>query len=103
MILTRQNLSDDQNARDCAAQYRKATDTTGPSRPFKLAEWALEWGEAMLEHLDDGADDESDALDDMSRKLSDAEMAHKAHLREISDAVADLLIAARDVEKAVEQ
>lgn len=65
MILTRQDLSDGHNVHDCAEEFRRAHDQLGPSRPFKLAEWALNWGEAAIAELrnptpPEGVEDEED-------------------------------------------
>lgn len=45
------DLSRQANIDDCAYEFRHASEIPGPSRPYKLAEWALKWGDAIIQEL----------------------------------------------------
>ena len=51
MILSRTDLANDENVKDCISDFRRAEGTLGRERPFKLAEWGLKWGYALVENL----------------------------------------------------
>ena len=103
MILTRQDLSDEENLRRCRWEFAKAFDALGASRPFKLAEWALDWGEAALDRLE-GIDDE--AVDQAAEHKSEIEgirAEHKTRINEIGDAAVYLAEVVRDLQRTIEQ
>lgn len=43
------DMSRGENVKDCAHELHRAQETLGPGRPFKLAEWALKWGDAIIQ------------------------------------------------------
>lgn len=94
MILTRQDLSDEENLRRCRHEFVTADDTLGSSRPFKLAEWALDWGEAALHALENPSPDcDEDDLKSVEEDLAE-ERAQTSRLetamRKAVDALEDL-------------
>lgn len=103
MILTRQNLADPQNLADCRAQFFKASTCWGPDRPIKLAEWALNWGEAAIDQLENAAADIADGVIALKARIEEIKDDHRAHLSEITDAHAEASHAIRDIEKAIER
>lgn len=92
MILSRQDLSDEENLRRCRHEFVKAYDTLGSAHPLKLAEWALDWGEAALHALENPEVDES-ALTEAERER-DANADALGHLENaINTTIADFDIA----------
>lgn len=72
MILSRQDLADEENLRRCRHEFVKAFDTLGRDRPFKLAEWALDWGEAALHEMESGRSN-LDAVELADKEAAQAE------------------------------
>lgn len=98
MILSRQDLSDPQNVRSCVAEFQRAQFDD-----FLMQSWASNWGDAICAQLQFGEDDESDAIADLRKEISELRAEHKAHLGEIQDAHVEAVDAIRELGKAIEQ
>lgn len=93
MILTRHDLSDDQNRRDCIEDFRRARDGHGS---MSLSAWAAKWGDAICEELMFPSED-PDASEDL-RKLERELDTANAKVAELQDAAEK---ATTELEKAI--
>ena len=74
MILTNQDLSDEQNRRNCVEEFRIARDMAGIS---SLSQWALKWGDAVCGELNEPSQDHSE--EDLAAYRKEADAAQDAH------------------------
>lgn len=64
--LSRTDLSDDQNVRDCVAEYTRARDSDG-----NTAKWVSRWGDALIELLEVSTD--KSEIDEATEAANSAE------------------------------
>ncbi len=107
MILTQQDLSDPENVRECAAQYRRAAlNQNSMNMDAKmqsigaLAMWAGFWGEGIVKELEEPTDHDEETKESLGDELSQSEEALalaevdvenlKSAISKAADALSDL-------------
>lgn len=94
MILSRQDLSNDENVRDCVHELREIMDHVLDQRDDMsissyTSGWMKKWGEAIIAHLSDPPVDHH-LLDEAYRETTLMEDKFKSLKNEIEDAITGL-------------
>lgn len=116
MILTRQDLSNDENLRDCIAEFKRTQILLGYQQLGAVAVWANKWGEAIMSELESPTRDEDEdeyharvAMKPLEDSISEAVKELEKISRSLANkssaakAAASIDIIIIDLEKAIDQ